>query len=237
MPCTKCEEGKYKWGETGECKYDTLDACESANHKYSKMKPTPLGKKSYEEYEKELKEYNFSTVYKVDLSSLKEVEKLMRNMGQKASIVESIFDALDGELLDRRNFREDAEEQLQNADDYKQNIEGSKEEVELAKSRLDKAKDELKDDQDGYKEEIDKYKKLQDKVKEQEKLVKARQKQYISESKTVGKELAKVKKAYADLQKAGKALGIAKIPVENYNNYVSDAEEWGTGKLPSGFDK
>ena len=52
MPCTKCKDGKYKWGETGECKYDSLDACESANHKYSKMRPTPLGKKTYEEYEK-----------------------------------------------------------------------------------------------------------------------------------------------------------------------------------------
>ena len=59
MPCTKCEEGKYKWGETGECEYDSLDACESANHKY-KMQPTPLGKKTYEEYEKELKEFNLS---------------------------------------------------------------------------------------------------------------------------------------------------------------------------------
>jgi len=68
MPCTKCEEGKYKWGETGECKYDTLDACESANHKYSKMKPTPLGKKTYEEYAKELKEFNLSKVERVELN-------------------------------------------------------------------------------------------------------------------------------------------------------------------------
>jgi hypothetical protein len=59
MPCKKCDEGKYKWGETGECEYNTLQDCESANHKY-KMKPTPLGK-TYEEYEKELKEYNSSS--------------------------------------------------------------------------------------------------------------------------------------------------------------------------------
>ena len=61
MPCTKCEEGNYKWGETGECKYDTLESCESANSKYNKMRPTPLGKKSYEEYAKELKEFNLSS--------------------------------------------------------------------------------------------------------------------------------------------------------------------------------
>ena len=53
MPCTKCKEGKYKWGKTGECEYDSLDACEQANHKYE-MKPTPLGQKTYEEYAKEL---------------------------------------------------------------------------------------------------------------------------------------------------------------------------------------
>jgi predicted nucleic acid-binding Zn-ribbon protein len=73
MPCTKCEEGKYKWGETGECKYDSLDACESANHKY-KMQPTPLGK-TYEEYAKELKEFNLSATYRVELGLADDVEK------------------------------------------------------------------------------------------------------------------------------------------------------------------
>ena len=67
MPCTKCEEGNYKWGETGECKYDTLQDCESANSKYNKMQPTPLGKKTYEEYAKELKEFNLSKVEKIEL--------------------------------------------------------------------------------------------------------------------------------------------------------------------------
>ena len=41
MPCTKCEEG-YKWGETGECKYDTLQDCEDANSTYEEMKPTSI---------------------------------------------------------------------------------------------------------------------------------------------------------------------------------------------------
>ena len=67
MPCTKCEEGNYKWGETGECEYATKEACESANSKYNKMQPTPLGKKTYEEYEKELKEYNLSSSKRIDL--------------------------------------------------------------------------------------------------------------------------------------------------------------------------
>ena len=74
MPCKKCEEGKYKWGETGECKYDSLDACESANHKY-KMQPTPLGQKTYEEYAKELKEFNLSKVEKVHLGAMDDLRK------------------------------------------------------------------------------------------------------------------------------------------------------------------
>ena len=32
MPCEQCEDGgKYKWGETGECQYDTLEDCQLAN--------------------------------------------------------------------------------------------------------------------------------------------------------------------------------------------------------------
>ena len=75
MPCTKCKDDKYKWGKTGECEYATKEACESANHKYSKMKPTPLGKKTYEEYEKELKEYNLSS-QRFDFNSIKTLKSL-----------------------------------------------------------------------------------------------------------------------------------------------------------------
>jgi len=76
MPCTKCENGKYKWGKTGECKYDSKEECEKANpKKYSKMKPTPLGKKSYEEYEKELKEFNLSKVERVELGAIDDLKK------------------------------------------------------------------------------------------------------------------------------------------------------------------
>jgi len=71
MPCTKCEEG-YKWGKTGECKYDSLESCESANSKYNKTQPTPLGKKTYEEYAKELKEFNLSS-QKVELGLVDDI--------------------------------------------------------------------------------------------------------------------------------------------------------------------
>ena len=33
MPCKKCGE-KWKWGEKGECKYDSKEACEKANPKH-----------------------------------------------------------------------------------------------------------------------------------------------------------------------------------------------------------
>jgi hypothetical protein len=43
MPCTKCEEGKYKWGETGSCEYDTMQECEEANKDYyEEMKTTSI---------------------------------------------------------------------------------------------------------------------------------------------------------------------------------------------------
>jgi hypothetical protein len=34
MPCTKCKEGKYKWGKTGSCEYDSVAECEAANKDY-----------------------------------------------------------------------------------------------------------------------------------------------------------------------------------------------------------
>ena len=31
MPCKPCVNGKWKWGETGNCVYDSKAACERAN--------------------------------------------------------------------------------------------------------------------------------------------------------------------------------------------------------------
>ena len=80
MPCKKCKDENYKYGNTGECKYATKEACEKANpKKYSKMNPTPLGKKTYEEYEKELKEFNLSKVERVELATIPELIKEGKN--------------------------------------------------------------------------------------------------------------------------------------------------------------
>ena len=34
MPCEECENGKFKWGKTGSCKYDTKADCEEDNKDY-----------------------------------------------------------------------------------------------------------------------------------------------------------------------------------------------------------
>jgi len=86
MPCKKCKDGKYKYGNTGECKYSTKEACEKANpKKYNKMKqiPTPLGK-TYEEYEKELKEFNLSKVERVELALVDDLVKKYDNIKSEA---------------------------------------------------------------------------------------------------------------------------------------------------------
>jgi len=40
MPCEKCENGKYKWGKTGSCKYDTKADCEEDNKDYYEEEKT-----------------------------------------------------------------------------------------------------------------------------------------------------------------------------------------------------
>jgi hypothetical protein len=56
MPCTQCKDGKYKWGETGECKYDTLEECQTANpdHNYEEMKTTSIVELIIEDSNQEL---------------------------------------------------------------------------------------------------------------------------------------------------------------------------------------
>ena len=31
MPCQQCDNGKWKWGETGECQYDSEEECKAAH--------------------------------------------------------------------------------------------------------------------------------------------------------------------------------------------------------------
>ena len=34
MPCEECEEGRWRWGETGDCQYSSKSECESDNKDY-----------------------------------------------------------------------------------------------------------------------------------------------------------------------------------------------------------
>jgi chromosome segregation ATPase len=137
MPCTKCKDGKYKWGKTGECKYDTKEACEKANpKKYNKMQPTPLGKKSYEEYEKELKEYNLSATYRVELGIADDVEKLTQ---QAKDLIPDLDRDVDAIKVSEKNIAQ-AEKQIGKRESVVEKAD--KKERELARA-FESAKDNL----------------------------------------------------------------------------------------------
>jgi len=141
MPCTKCENGKYKWGKTGECKYDSKEECEKANpKKYSKMKPTPLGKKSYEEYEKELKEFNLSKVERVELALIDDIEKLLdKGLAAKRKSEQIIRKEADN-LRESSQFLADAASKAQKAVKAAKEL-GADEAVTLFTVRLKEAED------------------------------------------------------------------------------------------------
>ena len=42
MPCKKCKDGKWKWGNSGKCQYDTKEECENANPNHNYEKTTKI---------------------------------------------------------------------------------------------------------------------------------------------------------------------------------------------------
>ena len=40
MPCEECSNGKFKWGKTGSCKYDSIAECEADNKDYYEEEKT-----------------------------------------------------------------------------------------------------------------------------------------------------------------------------------------------------
>jgi len=61
-------------------------------------KPTPFGKKTFAEYEKEVndyKEFNLSKVEKVDLASVKELSKMINEFKSSFDKAVSAFDKID----------------------------------------------------------------------------------------------------------------------------------------------
>ena len=197
MPCTKCKDGKYKWGETGECKYDSLDACESANHKYSKMRPTPLGKKTYEEYEKELKEYNLSS-QRFDFDSIKTLDRLLKE--SKAILKEN--DKISERYDKWTDIRNTMQKEVKNKKDISDKaIDNSAKVKKENDARLEKAVKEGKQDFQKYQEAAKLYNESVDEeedalgdLKEQQKKAEAFEGQF--------------KVQIADFQKAAKSLGV-----------------------------
>ena len=119
MPCKKCENGKYKWGNTGECKYATKDECEKANpKKYSDMKniPTPLGKKTYEEYAKELKEYNLSATQKIELNASDDLAESVKNLKSFTKTIKSENKEMQSSLKELKNINKRLSKSWSNLD-------------------------------------------------------------------------------------------------------------------------
>ncbi|QDP47770.1 MAG: hypothetical protein GOVbin2390_33 [Prokaryotic dsDNA virus sp.] len=118
MPCKKCKDGNYKYGNTGECKYATKEECEKANpKKYNKMKkyPSPIGKKTYEEYAKELKEFNLSKVKKIELGIADDLEKFVKALQKASEQIKSNKTKLSKAIKDIQAQRDEVEKQYNTA--------------------------------------------------------------------------------------------------------------------------
>ena len=226
MPCKKCEEGNYKWGETGECKYDSLDACESANHKY-KMQPTPLVQKTYEEYEKELKEYNLSSAIRFEFKDVKTIEKLIGQMDALVSKLDKEFNQVDGAAFDYKKSEEARTEALKELDDVEKDYDNAREKLEIVKKELAAEEKYLVTEQKKYDKAIDKTRKTEDK------LVGLNEKYKTTYDK--GENLkADLKTAIKQVDAAAKALGIKNIPattdgeaaIKSFDGQVPDAAKY-----------
>ena len=206
MPCTKCKDGKYKWGETGECKYDSLDACESANHKYKKMQPTPLGKKTYEEYEKELKEFNLSS-QRFDFNSVKVLEKLASQMDKVVNQLENDYGQIQMLINDFDNNEELKKEQGGLVDNAEMGIDLQKQDVEAAKKNL-------LDREKSFEKLADKYDKLVTKTNKAEDKLVGRNEKY-KDAYARGEDLkVDLKSAIKSVEQQLKSLGVSQKPDE-----------------------
>lgn len=48
MPCYKCSNGKWKYGEKGRCQFDTLESCEAAERAiHARQNKTIVEKSEY----------------------------------------------------------------------------------------------------------------------------------------------------------------------------------------------
>ena len=208
MPCTKCEEGKYKWGKTGECKYDTLESCESANSKYNKMQPTPLGKKTYEEYAKELKEYNLST-QRFDFKDMKTLAKLLK----EAAKLDSSFKKLKDKAIKSDIANDDATDLYIEADNAYEN----QKDVIVALRKKNNAAEEKAE---GVQVKLlDKASKLEQKSDDAFNKFEKEHQIVMSMKGEIQSFLLNFRVAVTQVEKAGKELGVD-IPVDKFKSAI-----------------
>tara|TARA_R100001463_G_scaffold73186_1_gene127061 strand:- start:1296 stop:1808 length:513 start_codon:yes stop_codon:yes gene_type:complete len=150
MPCKKCKDENYKYGNTGECKYATKEACEKANpKKYSKMQPTPLGKKTYEEYEKELKEFNLSS-QRFEFNTQKELFALLdefwKNFDNAVLPFDKVEGVLKGMIKSAEKAKSTANEYIKKAEQFNKQIKelGISEKEAKAGSYIKQKKEDIK---------------------------------------------------------------------------------------------
>ena len=207
MPCTKCKEGKYKWGKTGECEYDSLDACESANHKYNKMQPTPLGK-TYEEYAKELKEYNLSS-QRFDFNDMKTLAKLLKESDKLDSKFKKLRDkAADAEVEYGELKVSTKDEKIKN-DEALDGIIDVKKENEI---RLEKAAKKAENAYNKYSDVAKKAESAKEKFDKEHQIV-------MSMKGEIQSFLLGFRGAVTQVEKAGKELGVD-IPLDKFRSAI-----------------
>ena len=210
MPCKKCKDGKYKWGNTGECKYATKDECEKANpKKYSKMKntPTPLGKKTYAEYEKELKEYNLSQVQRFEFNSVKQIGSMASKLDALVNKLEKGYLDVDDKVFKYRKLEEEKIASEENLDEVAK-------EYKDAEDKAKQWKDELKILEGDFTKLQKKYDSAYDKAFKAEEAIGKSNQKYLDNYDKADSLADKLTNSIQDVKKQLKGLGISQVPDE-----------------------
>jgi hypothetical protein len=123
MPCEQCEEGLYRWGENGECMYESLEDCQLANQE--EYLDETIEKPKYEE---EIDwTYNFTTAQMKELHD--DGKLIVKVEKEEQESMTLLF------TYDREEKEDDREEELEEdkREDDKRIDEEEREEREYAK--------------------------------------------------------------------------------------------------------
>lgn len=133
MPCEQCEEGLYKWGENGECMYETLEDCQLANQE--EYLDETIKKPRYEE---EIDwTYNFTTAQMKELHDDGKLIVKVEKEEQESMTLLFTYDRDEKEHEKEHELEEDKRE------DDKRIDEEEREEREYAKLTTSMLDDEL----------------------------------------------------------------------------------------------